>query len=580
MHSINITSSQNISIQVDDEPSELWSVSLNSADFPIIADLDRDGEFEVIISSYSREDSHTRIYCIDSNGKIKWAYKCQGTYGRLSIADINEDGKLDVVFGTNGGRNFVICINHKGKLIWKTACDGWVHQWYPCIIDLNKDGHKEIIVNNEHGNPFFLNHKGRKKSFFNSDFETPYAPVGSPIAFDIDGDGEIELLMKAFDGNFYCFSKNGDVKWSYVLEDYYYSCTPSVINIDDDGTLAILITKLRKLICLNYDGTHRWNASIEDGGIWLAPTICDINNDGDPEILAYGSWSSYSHLGDTLYCLDMNGNQLWNYTGVQLFPMIADIDGDSENEIVIGKSRKFVTINSTGDSEDLLVCNRNNYAASSCLGDLNNDGSLELITVSYISPEVTCYTIPSSSNKASGNWWTFQGSYQHLGYPDTDGDLVDDVSEDLFYNTNYAVSDTDNDNMIDGWEIEYGLDPLKDDSQLDFDKDGYTNIEEYNKALNPTKWDNRIKLYVLYLLPLWVGILAAMTYSYIKLRPLTPKIIKLLQSIETTIRFQIRYVFLGKPYTKDELAYEHATKMRIKEERKKLKEDTIRDRMI
>ena len=39
--------------------------------------------------------------------------------------------------------------------------------------------------------------------------------------------------------------------------------------------------------------------------------------------------------------------------------------------------------------------------------------------------------------------------------------------------------------MPDGWEVTFSLDPLVDDSQLDADSDGITNLQEYNNGSNP-----------------------------------------------------------------------------------------------
>ena len=49
--------------------------------------------------------------------------------------------------------------------------------------------------------------------------------------------------------------------------------------------------------------------------------------------------------------------------------------------------------------------------------------------------------------------------------------------------------DSDNDTMIDGWEVEFGLNPLWDDSLNDTDNDGLTNLDEWNFSINPSKND-------------------------------------------------------------------------------------------
>ncbi|MCB2145406.1 MAG: PKD domain-containing protein [Deltaproteobacteria bacterium] len=81
---------------------------------------------------------------------------------------------------------------------------------------------------------------------------------------------------------------------------------------------------------------------------------------------------------------------------------------------------------------------------------------------------------------------------------DVDGDNVPDIL-DLFPNdpNEWADNDSDgtgdnqdpdddNDGMTDVWELAYGLDPLINDSALDADGDGLTNLAEFQADTNPT----------------------------------------------------------------------------------------------
>jgi streptogramin lyase len=63
--------------------------------------------------------------------------------------------------------------------------------------------------------------------------------------------------------------------------------------------------------------------------------------------------------------------------------------------------------------------------------------------------------------------------------PDTDADGLADGAEVLTHGTDPWDPDTDGDGMLDGWEVEGGLDPLRDDAALDPDGDGWTNREEH-----------------------------------------------------------------------------------------------------
>ncbi len=54
-----------------------------------------------------------------------------------------------------------------------------------------------------------------------------------------------------------------------------------------------------------------------------------------------------------------------------------------------------------------------------------------------------------------------------------------------------GIHDTDGDDLPDGWEEEYGLNPNDpNDSGLDSDNDGLTNLQEYQAGTNPTLVDS------------------------------------------------------------------------------------------
>jgi len=88
---------------------------------------------------------------------------------------------------------------------------------------------------------------------------------------------------------------------------------------------------------------------------------------------------------------------------------------------------------------------------------------------------------------------------------DSDGDGVTD-GQDAFPNDpnesldtdgdgegNNADTDDDNDGMPDTWELEYGLNPLKDDAGDDPDGDDITNINEYNLGIKPNQYEGNLK---------------------------------------------------------------------------------------
>ncbi|MBA3027383.1 MAG: hypothetical protein FP816_01005 [Desulfobacteraceae bacterium] len=66
---------------------------------------------------------------------------------------------------------------------------------------------------------------------------------------------------------------------------------------------------------------------------------------------------------------------------------------------------------------------------------------------------------------------------------DTDDDLIRD----------YVDPDDDNDGMPDTWELQYGLNPKVNDAELDGDRDGISNLNEYLTQTNPTQPDANVR---------------------------------------------------------------------------------------
>jgi hypothetical protein len=77
---------------------------------------------------------------------------------------------------------------------------------------------------------------------------------------------------------------------------------------------------------------------------------------------------------------------------------------------------------------------------------------------------------------------------------DSDGDGLSNLDE--YQNgTDPLDDDTDGDGMPDGWEVQYGLDPLVDDAQEDLDGDGFSNIVEYNMGTEPNNAASKPEVY-------------------------------------------------------------------------------------
>jgi hypothetical protein len=98
-------------------------------------------------------------------------------------------------------------------------------------------------------------------------------------------------------------------------------------------------------------------------------------------------------------------------------------------------------------------------------------------------------SFPDADEDGVADWAEINAYNSNPNNNDTDGDGLFDFAELFSYYTNVSNADTDYDSMPDGWEVNNNLNPFVDDSNLDPDADGLSNIEEYNNSTNPNNGD-------------------------------------------------------------------------------------------
>ena len=126
----------------------------------------------------------------------------------------------------------------------------------------------------------------------------------------------------------------------------------------------------------------------------------------------------------------------------------------------------------------------------------------------FIAPQVSgigatlTFKLTVTDNGGLTDFDTVSISVNDLVSADSDNDGVDD-GQDAFPDDpdewidsdgdgigNNRDTDDDNDGMPDTWEVEYGLDPLKNDAGQDADLDGFSNILEYRSLTDPVDKDS------------------------------------------------------------------------------------------
>ena len=132
-----------------------WSYKTNdnasSAD-PVLVDIDGDGRVEIIksVDNYRGDDAHDAIYALRTDGEVIW--KRAGLSGEDSpnIADLDGDGDVEIVGMTFGGE--VYCLDARGRVEWRRdlrprLSDHDAHAYLtPILCDVDGDPELEILA--------------------------------------------------------------------------------------------------------------------------------------------------------------------------------------------------------------------------------------------------------------------------------------------------------------------------------------------------------------------------------------------------------------------------------------------------
>ncbi len=225
-------------------------VGQGTPESPVLADVDGDGAMEIAIGSFTsrfhllRGDGTEEPGGANSQGQFfsntfgadkdpnVTAIGSRSTVGNFAFADLNGDGKPDLIAPSTDGNLFGASI-YEGRVIpfqhlisaWSTTngaylpafprlVEDWMFLTAPIVADVNGDGTPEIVIGNGDGYVHAFSPDGSE-------------PVGWPkyvgqwiqasaAAGDMNGDGLTDIAFVTRQGGGYVFSTGGyvsDLQW-------------------------------------------------------------------------------------------------------------------------------------------------------------------------------------------------------------------------------------------------------------------------------------------------------------------------------------------------------------------------------
>lgn len=329
------------------------------------ADLDDDGFVDIIIQNRGetyRTANEAWIYWNKNNEFCTWNVTGLPSLSGLGVqvADLDKDGYLDIII-SNGTPHLKKDKEWPGSFIYWGSQSGWVvtertelptKMTRSCsIADINYDGNLDLIFGDQAGGlaVIFYGDGSRHYGIKNS-WQFPNSQgSGNPEAADLNKDGLLDVVF-AHDKNILIYYQQKDYKYGEPIVIPVQAKTMTIGDVNNDGWLDLVCplykgksnrTGLSTVLLGSAEG-YNLNNSIKfptDGG--TGSIVCDFNRDGYMDVFFFchradGSFDDIGKYGDhhTNSLLYWGGPNGFSTDNVQKIPGIGahyDVGADIGN---------------------------------------------------------------------------------------------------------------------------------------------------------------------------------------------------------------------------------------------------------
>lgn len=413
---------------------------------PTFADIDGDGSFELFLGQRDGrvllyENTGTGINPVFTNVSLYFGFIDAGDTSSPALADIDNDGDLDVFSGNKQGRIRFYHSEITIKPFYELETKNFAYldlgnESTPTFADLDRDGDFDLFVGERDGNiNFFRNNGTNTDPIFIFEADTlAGANLGrfnyiAPVFVDIDNDNDLDLFAGERDGRINLYRNiSTDTIWEFI------QTAPSGLGLMDVGSYS-------------------------------KPTFADIDTDGDFDMLlgeSIGNINFYRNVGtptDPVFS-DVSESYFDIDVGSRSAPVLADINNDTYLDLFIGEGNGNINLyhNSGIDSipafslvNEYLDSINVGFLSTPTLVDIDHDGDLDLFVGEQkgglqFYRNISTTTIPAGIVDLKIN--SVSSSSINLSWTAPEGALINDIrfstseiSEDNWESASHALNE-------------------------------------------------------------------------------------------------------------------------------------------
>jgi FG-GAP-like repeat len=343
---------------------------------PAMGDVDGDGSPDLVVvreyaSSLLQTGDYTAVL-YDAEGNQVWESEhfvgLDFDYATSpSLVDMDNDGSVEVILGrvilNSDGTTRGVGEHGRGSYGITTLGGFSVSESsVSAVTDLDLDGAQEVIVGNAR---------------YDVDGNTIWSDSGQDDAMislaNLDDDPEGEIVGITYN-TYRAIDTDGTVLWEGRIQSGNILAPAAIADLDLDGYPNIVTAGGNLLVMLNHLGAVMWTATVTDESGATGASIFDFEGDGWPEVVYIDEVQMIVYDGATgarkFYSAEHSSNTMFDY------PVIADVDGDDQAEIVVCHNFYDSAVSIYGDLDESWatarqVWNQHAYGISNINDDLS-----------------------------------------------------------------------------------------------------------------------------------------------------------------------------------------------------------------